>query len=59
MLTYGGSVRTRSSSLNLLVQSTEGGRHGAGHGGSGPAGGAAGRARENTYSFVWKLDISK
>ena len=52
VLTYGGSIRTRWSSLNLLVQSSEGGRHGGGSGGSGPTGGATGRARENTYSFV-------
>ena len=48
ILTYGGSVRTRSSSLNLLVQNNEADRHGVGSGG----GVSVGRARENTYSFV-------
>ena len=48
ILTYGGSVRTRSSSLNLLVQNNEADRHGGGSGGGVPVG----RARENTYSFV-------
>ena len=46
-------MRTRSSSLNLLVQNNEGDRHGVGSGGGVPVG----RARENTYSFVWNIFI--
>jgi hypothetical protein len=39
VFTYGGSVRTRSASMNL-VQADQGRQ-------------ASGRAKENTYSFVW------